>query len=69
VCRSGCAAAARRARARDHHLFRAALDAKELRFLERTAIKAAKQPLGDFRDPSDIERWADSIAALVTERS
>lgn len=48
--------------ARDHHLFRAALDAKKLSFLERTAIKAAKQPIGDFRDWTDIERWADSIA-------
>ena len=55
--------------ARDHHLFRAALDAKKLSFLERTAIKAAKQPLGDFRDWSDIERWADSIAELAAERS
>lgn len=48
--------------ARDHHLFRAALDAKKLSLLERTAIKAAKQPIGDFRDWTDIERWADSIA-------
>ena len=36
--------------ARDHHLFRAALDPKRLNVLERTAIKAAKSPLGDFRD-------------------
>lgn len=48
--------------ARDHHLFRAALDPKRLNVLERTAIKAAKSPIGDFRDWSDIERWADSIA-------
>lgn len=47
--------------ARDHHLFRGALDRKELGLLERTAIKAAKQPIGDFRDWSDIERWTDSI--------
>ena len=48
--------------ARDHHLFRAALDPKHLNFFERTAIKAAKSPIGDFRDWSDVERWADSIA-------
>lgn len=48
--------------ARDHHLFRAALDAKRLNLLERTAIKAAKQPLGDFRNWNDVQRWADSIA-------
>ena len=48
--------------ARDHHLFRGALDRKKLGVLERTAIKAAKSPIGDFRDWSDIEAWADSIA-------
>jgi menaquinone-dependent protoporphyrinogen oxidase len=54
--------------ARDHHLFRAALDPKRLNLFERSAVKAAKQPLGDFRDWEDIERWADSIAdALAPE--
>jgi menaquinone-dependent protoporphyrinogen oxidase len=48
--------------ARDHHLFRAALDPKRLNILERAAIRAAKSPIGDFRDWSDIEAWADSIA-------
>jgi menaquinone-dependent protoporphyrinogen oxidase len=48
--------------ARDHHLFRGALDRKDLGLLERTAVKAAKQPLGDFRDWADVEQWADSIA-------
>lgn len=51
--------------ARDHHLFRAALDAKKLSFLERTAIKAAKQPIGDFRDWSDIEAWADRVGDSI----
>ena len=51
--------------ARDHHLFRGALDRKELGLLERTAVKAARQPIGDFRDWSEIEAWADSIADLV----
>lgn len=48
--------------ARDHHLFRGALDPDHLGFLERRAVKAAKQPLGDFRDWDDVGRWADSIA-------
>jgi menaquinone-dependent protoporphyrinogen oxidase len=56
--------------ARDHHLFRGAFDPKNLGFLERTALKAAKQPVGDFRDWSDVADWADSIAdATVRERA
>jgi menaquinone-dependent protoporphyrinogen oxidase len=50
--------------ARDHHLFRGALDPEGLGFLERRAVKMAKQPLGDFREWSDVERWADSISDL-----
>lgn len=48
--------------ARDHHLFRGMLDSVNLGFLERRIVKAAKSPLGDFRDWSDVEGWADSIA-------
>jgi menaquinone-dependent protoporphyrinogen oxidase len=56
--------------ARDHHLFRGAFDPKNLGFLERTALKAAKQPAGDFRDWSDVANWADSIAeATARERT
>ncbi|HEU4356729.1 MAG TPA: flavodoxin domain-containing protein [Actinomycetota bacterium] len=51
--------------ARDHHLFRGALDPQTLSFLERRAVKAAKQPLGDFREWPDVERWADAIADAV----
>lgn len=51
--------------ARDHHLFRGALDPESLSFLERRAVKAAKQPFGDFREWSDVERWADTIADTV----
>lgn len=55
--------------ARDHRVFRGALDPKELNFLERQAIKAAKSELGDFRDWDEAERWADDIAdGLVAER-
>jgi menaquinone-dependent protoporphyrinogen oxidase len=48
--------------ARDHHLFRGALDSEHLGFLERKAVKAAKQPLGDFRDWADVKHWADAVA-------
>ncbi len=56
------AAAARRRSAPGTTTCSGALDPKDLSILERTAIKAAKSPIGDFRDWSDIERWADSIA-------
>jgi menaquinone-dependent protoporphyrinogen oxidase len=56
--------------ARDHHLFRGAFDPKKLGLLERTALKAAKQPPGDFRDWNDVAEWADSIAdATVREEA
>lgn len=51
--------------ARDHHLFRGALDPEALNFIERRAVKAAKQPLGDFREWTDVERWADTIADAI----
>lgn len=47
--------------ARDHHVFRGAIDPEHLGFLERRAVKAAKSPLGDFRDWRDVGRWADDI--------
>jgi menaquinone-dependent protoporphyrinogen oxidase len=47
--------------ARDHHVFAGALNAGELGFLERRVVKAAKTPLGDFRDWREVERWADTI--------
>jgi menaquinone-dependent protoporphyrinogen oxidase len=51
--------------ARDHHLFRGAFDPGKLGFLERKALKAAKQPAGDFRDWGDVASWADSIAEAI----
>ena len=51
---------------RDHRVFQGALDAAELGFIERKMVKAAKAPLGDFRDWDDIRAFADEIAdALV----
>jgi len=56
--------------ARDHHLFRGALDPEHLGFLERRAVRAAKAPPGDFRDWRDVERWADDIVdRTVAERT
>jgi menaquinone-dependent protoporphyrinogen oxidase len=55
--------------ARDHHLFLGALDPESLNFLERRAVKAAKQPLGDFREWTDVERWTDTIADAITSGS
>ncbi len=55
--------------ARDHRVFRGALDPKDLGFLERRIVKTAKTPLGDFRDWSDVERWADSIADSASDRA
>lgn len=48
--------------ARDHQVFAGALDPEDLGFLERRVVKAAKTPIGDFRDWSEVERWADTIA-------
>jgi menaquinone-dependent protoporphyrinogen oxidase len=48
--------------ARDHHVFRGALEPGELGFLERRVIKTAKAPVGDFREWTDVEHWADQIA-------
>jgi menaquinone-dependent protoporphyrinogen oxidase len=48
--------------ARSHRVFGGTLDADELGFLERTAIRAAKLPVGDYRSWDDIQRWADEIA-------
>jgi menaquinone-dependent protoporphyrinogen oxidase len=48
--------------ARSHRVFGGTIDPAGLGFLERTAIKAAKLPVGDFRAWNDIQRWADEIA-------
>jgi menaquinone-dependent protoporphyrinogen oxidase len=51
---------------RSHRIFSGALDARNLSFPERLAVKAAKAPLGDFRDWAEIDAWADSIVAELT---
>jgi menaquinone-dependent protoporphyrinogen oxidase len=37
-------------------------DPKKISFLEKMALKAAKAPVGDFRDWAAIETWANAIA-------
>jgi hypothetical protein len=46
--------------ARDHHVFRGALDVSKLRGAEH--LIRLFLPQGDFRDWQDIEAWAKSIA-------
>ncbi len=50
---------------RDHRLFHGVLDASKLGSIERKMAKAVKAPMGDFRDWSAIEDYADEIAAAL----
>ncbi len=50
---------------RDHRLFQGVLDPSKLGFLERKMAKAVKAPMGDFRDWSVIDDYADEIAAAL----
>jgi menaquinone-dependent protoporphyrinogen oxidase len=50
---------------RDHHVFYGALDRDELSIGERLVVGALKAPDGDFRDWSEIERWAEGIAEAL----
>lgn len=56
---------------RDHHVFFGALDPGRLTFAEKTLRKLpaarAMMPEGDFRDWTDIEDWARSIAEELTQ--
>ncbi|WP_241769775.1 flavodoxin domain-containing protein [Rhodococcus opacus] len=57
---------------RDHHVFFGALDPGRLTFAEKTLRKlpAARAMMaeGDFRDWTDIEDWARSIAEELTQQ-
>jgi menaquinone-dependent protoporphyrinogen oxidase len=48
--------------ARDHHLFAGRLDRDELGRVERWIVDVVHAHEGDYRDWSDIDAWADSIA-------
>lgn len=50
---------------RGHRVFAGALDANELGFFERRAIKMAMAPEGDFREWDEIRAFADEIADTV----
>jgi len=56
---------------RDHHVFFGSIDPGSLTFAERTLRKlpAARAilPEGDFRDWTEIEDWARSIADELTQ--
>jgi len=56
---------------RDHHVFFGALDPGRLTFAEKTLRKLpaarAMMPEGDFRDGTEIEVWARSIAQELTQ--
>jgi menaquinone-dependent protoporphyrinogen oxidase len=52
-------------RAREHRLFAGRLVRRQLRFPERAVVSALRVPDGDFRDWSEISRWAAGIAATL----
>jgi menaquinone-dependent protoporphyrinogen oxidase len=47
---------------REHRGFAGAMDRSKLSFMERTVAKAVHAPDGDFRDWTEIDAWAASIA-------
>jgi menaquinone-dependent protoporphyrinogen oxidase len=47
---------------RDIALFSGQVDPEKLGFVEKRAVKAAKAPIGDFRDWNAISSWARNIA-------
>ena len=53
--------------ARDHHLFAGKLTRKQLSFPERAIVSALHVPDGDFRDWSEIRRWATEIATAAAD--
>jgi menaquinone-dependent protoporphyrinogen oxidase len=58
-----------RIKPREITAFHGAIDAGKLNFLERTAIKNVKAPLGDFRDWNAISDWASGIARSLKEQT
>lgn len=47
---------------KDIVFFHGALDMDKLKFAEKLIVRALKAPVGDFRDWSTIEAWANTIA-------
>jgi len=51
--------------ARGHHVFAGKLERDDLSLLERAAVRFVHAPYGDFRNWTEVEHWADEIAAAV----
>jgi menaquinone-dependent protoporphyrinogen oxidase len=50
---------------KDIVFFHGALDMDKLKFAEKLIVRALKAPVGDFRDWSMIDTWADAIASSL----
>lgn len=53
--------------ARGHRVFAGMIDKQRLGFGERAIVAALRAPEGDFRPWSEIETWANEIAAQLRE--
>jgi menaquinone-dependent protoporphyrinogen oxidase len=49
----------------EHRVFAGALRREHLSLVERAMVKGVKAPYGDFRDWSEIDSWAASIARNI----
>lgn len=49
----------------EHKVFAGKLDKSDLSFGEKAIAKTVRAPDGDFRDWSEIDSWAESIAARI----
>jgi menaquinone-dependent protoporphyrinogen oxidase len=54
--------------ARDHRVFAGKLVRRQLSFPERAIVAALRVPEGDFRDWTEIRRWAAGIAEALRPR-
>ena len=54
---------------RDHRFFLGALDASDLRLLQRLTFRLRGGQSGDFRDWAAIDAWTDEIARQLTASS
>jgi menaquinone-dependent protoporphyrinogen oxidase len=56
-------ALATRLHAAEHHMFAGRLDRADLLLAERAVVSLVRAQYGDFRDWTEIEQWAASVAA------
>jgi menaquinone-dependent protoporphyrinogen oxidase len=54
--------------AREHRVFAGKLVRKQLSFPERAIVAALRVPEGDFRDWTEIRKWASGIADAMRSR-